>query len=352
MLTQETGRLILCQFRETDFESVHAYASCYDNVKYMPWGPNDESDTKAFITRAITESEETPCRDYEYAAVLKETGKLIGACSISLKGKDEAELGWILNRNYWQQGFGTEMGAFLLRFGFEDQKLRRIIAHCDTENHSSYRVMERIGMRREGTLIENRPANKQSGKKYCDEYSYAILRDEYDTQKEIMYYKSLPVSFVDFIEVPELADDEIELICIEKTPAIPEKKFVPAYSFEIRRDGQKIGAISLRIGYTEGLYYGGNIGYGIDENFRGHNYAMKACKLLAPVIKAHGMTKILITNNNTNIASKRTCEKLAAKLLRVARLPEWHDLYKMGRRFSNIFEWDLSESNQNEFENS
>jgi [ribosomal protein S5]-alanine N-acetyltransferase len=344
METQETERLFLRPFAESDFDAVHSYASCYENVKYMPWGPNDDSDTYAFISRAITESEETPCRNYEYAAVLKETVKLVGACSISLKGKDEAELGWILHRNYWRHGLGTEMGAFLLRFGFEDLNLRRIIAHCDTDNYGSYRVMERIGMRREGTLIENRPANKQSGKKYCDEYSYAVLKDEYDTQKEIRYYNSLPVSFIDFIEVPKLADDEIELFCIEKIPAIPEKRFVPAYRFEIRKDGQKIGAIHLRIGYTEGLYYGGNIGYGIDEAFRGHNYAMKACKLLVPVIKAHGLTKILITNDYTNIASRRTCEKLGAKLLRVARLPEWHDLYQMGRRFSNIFEWSIINS--------
>jgi len=35
------------------------------------------------------------------------------------------------------------------------------------------------------------------------------------------------------------------------------------------------------------------------------------------------------------------CEKLGARLVRVARLPEWHDLYKEGRRFSNIFEWEV-----------
>jgi hypothetical protein len=53
------------------------------------------------------------------------------------------------------------------------------------------------------------------------------------------------------------------------------------------------------------------------------------------------MKKVLITNNHINIASKRTCEKLGAKLIRVAPLPEWHDLCKDGQRFVNIFEWNV-----------
>ena len=42
---------------------------------------------------------------------------------------------------------------------------------------------------------------------------------------------------------------------------------------------------------------------------------------------------LLITTNHTNTASQRVCEKLGARLLRTARLPQWHDLYKEGRRF-------------------
>lgn len=64
-------------------------------------------------------------------------------------------------------------------------------------------------------------------------------------------------------------------------------------------------------------------------------------RLLLPVAKAHGMTKLLITNNDTNIASRRVCEKLHARFLRVARLPEWEELYQRGQRFINIFEWSV-----------
>ncbi len=173
------------------------------------------------------------------------------------------------------------------------------------------------------------------------------LAEEYPKWKilqEIAYYNSMPVEFKDFIDVPVLNDGEIELVCVAKKPAIPEKKWVPGYDFEIRQNNRRVGEINLRIGYTDGLYYGGQIGYGVDEPHRGHGYAEKACRLLIPVIRAHGMKKVLITNNHTNAASRRTCEKLGARFIRVAPIPEWHDLYKDGQRFENIFEWNI-ESN-------
>lgn len=178
----ETERLLLRPFEESDFEAVHTYASIAENIQYMVWGPNEESHTKAFILQAIAKSKEIPCNNYQYAAILKSSVKLIGACNIAMSSKDEAEIGWILHRDYWKQGFGTEMGKRILEYGFDELE-HRIIAHCDTENYGSYRVMERIGMRREGCFLEGRPANKFSDKKYGNEYSYAILRDEWEMRK-------------------------------------------------------------------------------------------------------------------------------------------------------------------------
>jgi len=160
---------------------------------------------------------------------------------------------------------------------------------------------------------------------------------------EIVYYNSLSYKFNDFIDLPELFDGVIYLLCVEKHPAIPEKKWVPSYSFDICMDEKTTGNINLRIGYTDRLYYGGHIGYSINEEYRGNGYAARACRLLIPVIKAHEMKKVLITTNHTNKASMRVCEKLGARHLRVAQLPQWHDLYEEGQRFQNIYEWDIEQ---------
>ena len=372
----ETERLLLRKFTTDDFDAVHSYVSVFENIIYMLWGPNTAQQTQAFINIAISKAAEVPCTNYQYAAVLKANNQLIGGCDLAVSG-DEAEIGWILHRDFWNQGFGTEMGKAMLELGFNELSLHRIIAHCDAENQASYRVMEKIGMRREGLFLEGRPAHKLSNNKFSDELSYAILKGEWETGKEIAYYKTLSCVFDDFIELlelseqPELAklseqpvlselpvlpalselpkfsDDKISLVCIAKHAAIPEKKYVPSYDFAICKGSEKVGEINLRIGYSgygpdsSSLYYGGQIGYNVDEKHRGKGYAGRACRLLIPVAKAHGMTKLLITNDHTNTASRRVCEKLGAHFLRVARLPEWTDPYKKGRRFSNIFEWSV-----------
>jgi len=162
-------------------------------------------------------------------------------------------------------------------------------------------------------------------------------------KNEIEYYNSLPVEFEDFMDLPELSDGAVTLVCVSKMPAEPEKKRVNAYCFDIYANVKKIGDINLRIGYTDGLYYGGQIGYGINEEYRGNGYAVSACKMLLPVVRFHKMPKLLITTDKDNIASKRVCEKLGAKLLRIAELPKWHDLYEQGQRYSNIYEWEVNE---------
>ena len=341
MKTLETKRLILRKYTEDDFAAVHSYASCAENIIYMIWGPNNEEQTRAFINLTIRKTEENPVVDYQYAVELKDGRELIGGCGLTLSG-DTGEVGWILHNNHWRQGYGTEMGRALLDFGFEELNLHRILARCDAENVASYRVMEKIGMRREGLFIESRPANKLSDKKYSDEFVYAILKDEWETQKGIAYYNALPCVFEDFIELPELSDGVIRLACTGKRPADTEKKLVPDYKFAVWKGSEKIGGISFRIGYTDRLYYGGQIGYEIDEKYRGNGYAGRACRLLLPVAKTHGMTKLLITNDYANIASRRVCEKLGARLVCVARIPEWHELYGVGRRFLNIFEWSIT----------
>ena len=345
MISLETNRLILRKYRVDDFTVVHSYGSDVENIIYMLFDINTKERTEEYINNAIQNAEADPITDYNFAAELKDGNRLIGGCTLAITD-NEAEIGWLIQKDYWNQGFGTEMAYELLRFGFDELNLHRILAHCDSENIASYKIMEKIGMRLEGLFWEARPPHKHSKRVYSDELAYAILKDEWEIQKEIAYYKSLPVVFNDFVDVPVLDDGIIRMVCIAKKPADPVKKWIPAYIFAICKGSERVGDLSLRIGYGGSdhdcnCYYGGQIGYNIDEKYRGNGYAGRAVKLVLPIAKAHNFSKLLITTNESNTASMRVCEKLGARLVRVARLPEWTELYQLGNRYQNIYELSI-----------
>lgn len=176
----QTNRLILREFNENDFSSVHAYASNLDNVKYMIWGPNDEQATEGFIKDCIAWRNKSPRLHYDFAVTLKTSGQLIGGCGIYLDdNKEQANLGWILHKDYWKQGYMTEATKALLAFGFEELKLHRICASCYALNYGSYRVMENCGMRKEAHFIKNRRGREGIDDEWLDEYIYAILNNEW-----------------------------------------------------------------------------------------------------------------------------------------------------------------------------
>jgi len=181
-LILQTERLILRDFREEDWRDAHEYGSDAETVKYMPFGPNTEEETKDFISRALARQKETPRLFYDFAIVKKPGKKLIGSCSINIidSPNGEAMIGYILHRDYWNKGYITEAARAVVAFGFEQMNLHRIIASCDPENTGSYHVMEKIGMQREGYLRQE----KMFKGVWRDFLLYAILEKEWLNSKD------------------------------------------------------------------------------------------------------------------------------------------------------------------------
>lgn len=143
-----------------------------------------------------------------------------------------------------------------------------------------------------------------------------------------------------FIDTGFLKNDEIQLKLEKTVEGNVEKDWVPAYHFAIcNKEGTKMGVCDLHIGHNDKLYYGGNIGYRIEEEYRGNHYAGKACLLLFELAKMHRLNYVIITCNPDNVASRKTCEYAGGKLLELVELPEDNDMRERGETSKCIFKF-------------
>lgn len=177
-MTLMTERLIIRDMQLCDFNSIHRYGSDVEHVKYMTWGPNSEAETMDFLVKAIEKNNAIPRTSYDLAMTLKTDQRMIGGIGIYINDDfKEAMIGWILQKEYWNNGYTTEAAKALIDYGFNILELRRIVATCDAENIASWKVMEKLGMRREAHFVKSRMYRKDMG--YRDELHYAILREEF-----------------------------------------------------------------------------------------------------------------------------------------------------------------------------
>ena len=145
-----------------------------------------------------------------------------------------------------------------------------------------------------------------------------------------------------FLDTAFLKNDEIYLQLVRVAEADPVKGWVPAYHFHIcLPSGLPVGKCDLRIGHNEKLYIGGNIGYSVDEPYRGHHYAGKACKLLFELARKHELGYVYITCDVNNAASARTCEYAGGTLAAVEPVPEDSDMFQRGYRQVKVYRFEL-----------
>lgn len=142
-----------------------------------------------------------------------------------------------------------------------------------------------------------------------------------------------------FYPVDDLYDGEICLRILETAEAQPEKGWVPHYILSICQIATlcPVGKITLRLGETEALRYGGQVGYEVAEECRGNHYASKACKLVQKLAAKHGMKRLFITCSPENLASRRSCVLAGARYIETLKVPVNHDLYQHGEREVMVF---------------
>lgn len=151
-----TPRLILREFEGDDLVRPLPPGLAGDS----PLQPFDFRDPTAIhrqIAQAIELAREEPRRIFDLAVVNRATGALIGRAGVqrSVQEPREAMVWFVSDPTTWNQGYLTEGARALLGFCFKELKLHRIWGECNPKNAGAVKVMEALGLRFEGHLVEN-----------------------------------------------------------------------------------------------------------------------------------------------------------------------------------------------------
>jgi RimJ/RimL family protein N-acetyltransferase len=153
-----TPRLVLREFVEGDWLAVLAYQSDSRYLQYNAWTSRSEADVRAFVARFIDWQRVSPRYKFQLAVTLAADARLIGNCGLRLDeaAGREGEIGYEIDPAHWGRGYATEAAGAMVRLGFEKLDLHRIRAWTVADNAASRRVLEKVGLRLEGRLRENR----------------------------------------------------------------------------------------------------------------------------------------------------------------------------------------------------
>lgn len=153
-----TARLDLRLFTEDDLDALHAYSSLPEVAQFLMHGPRTREETAASLERRMaTTAFEKEGDGLVLAVVLRETGELLGDVLLEWVSEQHrtGEFGFVFNPAFQGRGYASEAAVEMLRLGFEELKLHRIIGRCEARNTASAKLMERLGLRREAHFVEN-----------------------------------------------------------------------------------------------------------------------------------------------------------------------------------------------------
>jgi len=170
----KTERLIIRNFMENDFDDLYEYLSDKETYKYEPGKP-------ITIEKAKDLCEERS-KDNKFLAV-QLNKKIIGHIYINQIEPNKLltwETGYIFNRHYQGKGYATESLKTLIEYYFKNYCVHKIVAYCNPKNTKSWKLLERVNMKREGKLRKNNYFNEDENGNpiWLDTYEYGILKED------------------------------------------------------------------------------------------------------------------------------------------------------------------------------
>jgi len=151
----------------------HTYATDPEVTRYLIWEPHKEiEETNAFLKRAVDGW--STGNEFSWVITSKESGELIGMAGLRVRDF-KADLGYVLGRRFWGNGFATEAVTPIAGWALAQPRIYRVWAMCDVENAASARVLEKVGMKREG-IMRRSQMHPGASNEPSDSYCYALVK--------------------------------------------------------------------------------------------------------------------------------------------------------------------------------
>lgn len=170
----KTKRLIILPISLSDVENIHELHSLPETDQFNTLGiPENIEETKAIVKEWIQKNQNGSSQNFVFKIALAESNEFIGLIALNL-GKPKhkiAEIWFKLHKEYWGNGYATEALRIIIEFGFNELQLHRIEAGCAVENKASIRVLEKVGMTKEGRKRKVLPLKDG----WSDNFEFAIL---------------------------------------------------------------------------------------------------------------------------------------------------------------------------------
>nr|WP_313810022.1 GNAT family N-acetyltransferase [Allomuricauda sp.] len=176
-----TDRLLISPITMDDLGSIHELHSLPETEEFNTLGiPKNLEETREILSGWIEKNNSGKNMNFTFKIELAETNDFVGliAMNLGMPKFKIAEVWYKLHSSHWSKGYATESLTRILKFGFGELGLHRIEAGCAVENLGSIRVLEKVGMTREGRKRKVLPLKDG----WSDNFHYAILESDF-TQK-------------------------------------------------------------------------------------------------------------------------------------------------------------------------
>ncbi len=171
-----TEHLRLRPFEARDLDDLHAFYSRLDVARFLYWEAGDREKTARALEQKRFQTK--LAREGDQLTLAVELGeRVIGEVTLTWRSEthQQGEIGFVFHPDFQGKGYASEAARVVLALGFSNLGLHRIFGRCDPRNAGSYRLMERLGMRREAHFIHNEWFKGEWG----NEFVYALLVDEW-----------------------------------------------------------------------------------------------------------------------------------------------------------------------------